>query len=100
MLVSLWVAAQLEMLLCISDQDAHDLCESSQPNRFRFIKWKANLVSLVITWEDHSHEVAISSIDNPYRACHAPDMSTVAECTDTPILRKEAELNRPTPTSH
>lgn len=50
------------------------------------------------TWEESNHEAAISNSDNPSRGAHVPGRSTVAVCTDTPILGKAAE-SRPEPIS-
>lgn len=50
--------------------------------------------------EDHSHEVAISSIDNLYQACHVLGKSTAVEYKDTLTHRKADESTHPSPISH
>ena len=48
-----------------------------------------------ITWEESSHEVAISRTDTPSQAVHVLDTSTAVVCTDTPIPDTAADSTRP-----
>lgn len=53
----------------------------------------------IFTWEDYSHEVAISRTGTPYQAFHVFGRSAEAECTGTPILGNAVGPTHPSPTS-
>lgn len=52
-----------------------------------------------ITWEESSHEVAISRTDNLSQAFHVLGTSTAVVCTDTQIPDTAADSSRPESTS-
>ncbi|PRQ59518.1 hypothetical protein RchiOBHm_Chr1g0371071 [Rosa chinensis] len=58
---------------------------------------KASCMDGKLIWEDHSRKAAISISGSPCPAVHVLGKSTVAECTDTPILGNAAESTRPKP---